>query len=66
MKRDISKKVFKKYFGYKVLTEMVKDLVNSDKEENNGLLTSIRNRLSDLVEEVLKVDDEKVKNIHVR
>ena len=48
----INKKLYTKYFGNKVPTEMVKDLVNSDKEENNSLVTSIRNRLSDLVEEV--------------
>ena len=58
---SINKKLCKEHFSYKVPTELLRDLVNSDKEENIDLVTSLRDRLSELLSEVLTIDEEEVK-----
>ena len=44
----INRTVFERYFGYKIPSEMLSDLVNSDKK-NTDLLASIKNRAEDLI-----------------
>ena len=58
----INMTVFERYLGYKTPTEMLSDLVNSDKKENTDLVASIRNRVEDLINEILKTDEDEVKN----
>ena len=57
----INRIVFERYFGYKIPTEMLSDLVNSDKKENTDLEASSRNRAEDLINEVLKTDEDEAK-----
>ena len=40
----INRRVFEGNFAYKIPSEMLSDLVNSDKKENTDLVASIRNR----------------------
>ena len=40
---------------------MLSDLVNSDKKENTDLVASSRNRAEDLINEVLKADEDEAK-----
>ena len=58
----ISRTVFERYFGYEIPTEMLSDLVNSGKKENTDLVASVRNRAEDLINEVLKTDENETKN----
>ena len=60
-KRGINRIVFKRYFGYKIPSEMLSDLVNIDKKENIDLVASIRNRAEDLINEVLKTGEDEAK-----
>ena len=46
----INRKIFKEYFGYKRLTAMLIDSVYSDKEKNNSLVASIRDKLKNLTD----------------
>ena len=57
----INRIVFERYFGYKIPSEMLSDLVNSDKKENTDLEASSRNRAEDLINEVLKTDEDEAK-----
>ena len=54
--------VFQRYSGYKIPSEMLSDLVNSDKKENTDLVASIRSRAEDLINEVLKKNEDEAKN----
>ena len=39
----INRTVFVRYFGYKIPSKMLSDLVSSNKKENTDLVVSIRN-----------------------
>ena len=53
--------MFERYFGYKIPSEILSDLVNSDKKESTDLMASIRNKAEDLINEVLKTDENEAK-----
>ena len=62
----INRTVFERYFGYKIPSEMLSDLVNSDKKENTDSVVSIRNRAEDLINEVLKTDENEAKTYKLK
>ena len=58
----INRKIFEKHFGYKMLTAMLRDLLYSDKEENNILVPLIRDGLRNLINEILAISEDEVRN----
>ena len=52
--KGISTTVFKRFFDYEIPSQMLSDLFNSNKKENTDLVTSIRNRAEDLINEIFK------------
>ena len=58
---SINRIVFERYFGYKIPSKMLSDLFNNNRKENTDLVALIRNRMEDLINEVLKADEDEAK-----
>ena len=61
--KGIDRTFLKNYFSCQSATAMLKDLVNSDRDENIDLVVSIQKKVSDLMDDYLGIsDEEEVKN----
>ena len=58
--KDINLDLFREYFNYQSLSNMLKDVYDTNKEENKELRDTIKRGLSDLENEIKKIsEDEK-------
>ena len=55
--------LFKNYFDFSVSSALVKKLYKTkNKKENNGLVEKIKNRWSDLKDEIKKMSEDEKRN----
>ena len=58
--KDINLDLFREYFNYQSLSNMLKDVYDTNKKENKELRDTIKRGLSDLENEIKKIsEDEK-------
>ena len=62
----INRIAFERYFGYKMPSEMLSDLVNRDKKENIDLPASIENKAEDLMNKILKIDENEARKYKLK
>ena len=59
---DINKELFKNYFNFQMLIEMLKTLYDiNGKNKNNQFVNTIKNGLIDLENEIKKMSEDEIK-----
>ena len=62
MKKQTNKELFKKYFGFQMPSELLKNLYNlNDKKKNKQLVNTIKIRLNDLKNKLKEVSEDEIK-----
>ena len=59
-KNGTSRELFQKLFKFQRPIAMLKDLNNTDKKKNDGLMNVIKGRLSDLKDEIEKMSEDEI------